>query len=94
MRFWRMVTGLLAYFAILRGDSRKVPQSGDKGVTSGLHIANRRLFDFAAGRLQLWPLEQEHLHGCEICGSVLNIFLLNQPISAAHERTEKPEDAA
>ena len=62
------------------------------GPSSEVHIANRRLFDFAAGKLRLEPLEEDHLHRCTICAGVLSV-LLNQPISDAGVM-DKPEDAA
>ena len=49
--------------------------------------------DFAAGRLRLEPLEEEHLHGCKVCPSIIYIFL-NQPMSEALEDKKRPEDAA
>jgi hypothetical protein len=53
------------------------------------HIVNRRLVDLAFGRLKLEESEQNHLHGCEVCQSVLNVFI-HQPISAV---SRKPDAA-
>ena len=39
-----------------------------------LHIENRRLFNFAFGRLELEEREQQHLHRCKVCQGVLNVF--------------------
>lgn len=43
------------------------------------HIENRRLFDAAAGSVQLDEREREHLHKCEVCQSVFYVFI-NQPL--------------
>jgi hypothetical protein len=31
------------------------------------HIRNRRLFDFASGRIELAGGERNHLHVCQVC---------------------------
>ena len=46
------------------------------GVT---HIENRRLFEAAAGTVQLEERERNHLHQCEVCQSVFYVFI-NQPV--------------
>jgi hypothetical protein len=56
------------------------------------HIENRRLFDMAAGRLRLEVWEQKHLHECEICQSVLCVFL-NQPVSTPIGDSSKSDAA-
>ena len=56
------------------------------------HIENRRLFDVAAGRLKLEEWEQDHLHECEVCQGVLNVFV-SLP-GAVPVNSDKPADAA
>jgi hypothetical protein len=41
------------------------------------HIADRRLFEMAAGSLRLQKWEQQHLHECEQCQTIL--FVLVDP---------------
>jgi hypothetical protein len=52
------------------------------------HIENRRLFEAAAGNLQLDERERQHLHQCEVCQSVFYVFI-NQPLG-----TKKKTDPA
>jgi hypothetical protein len=53
------------------------------------HIENRRLFEAAAGNIQLDERERTHLHQCEVCQSVFYVFV-NQPVGAK----KKSEPAA
>jgi hypothetical protein len=57
------------------------------------HVENRRLFAVAAGRLKLEEWEQLHLHVCEVCQSVLYVFM-NQPSTTLPQNSPKNEDAA
>jgi hypothetical protein len=57
-----------------------------------VHVDNRRLFDIAAGALSPDSWEREHFHKCNVCQSVLDVFL-RQPITRS-PNSEKPRDAA
>jgi hypothetical protein len=57
------------------------------------HVANRRLFNLAAGRLNLKAWEANHLHGCKVCQGVLQV-LINQAIGALQENPPQSSDAA
>ena len=58
-----------------------------------VHVENRRLFNFAVGRLVLEPGEQKHLRGCNVCQGVLNV-LVRQTIAIPAKKPPKPFDAA
>src|SRR5262245_45228242 len=54
------------------------------------HIENRRLFEFASGRILLQDSEHEHVHTCTVCQGVLYV-LLSQPTS--NEIPSEPDAA-
>ena len=58
-----------------------------------VHIDNRRLFNVAAGTVNLEAWERDHLHVCNVCQGVLYVFI-RQPIVTSSENHEKPGDAA
>ncbi|HLH32128.1 MAG TPA: hypothetical protein VKY31_13070 [Terriglobia bacterium] len=39
------------------------------------HIGNSRLKEVASGRARFQEFEEQHLHACEVCQSVLYAFL-------------------
>ena len=43
------------------------------------HIENRRLLNFAEGRITLAAWERQHLHECEVCQALVCVFI-RQPI--------------
>ncbi len=57
------------------------------------HIENHRLLDMANGRLRLDEREHRHLCECNMCQSVLHVFVNHPEINSA-ENSEFPADAA
>jgi len=57
------------------------------------HIENGHLFKLAVGRVKLDEREQNHLHRCNVCQSVLYVFV-HQPTSTLAGGAEKPASAA
>jgi len=57
------------------------------------HIENRRLLDMAKGRLRLDEWEHQHLRECNMCQSVLHVFV-NYPAISSTENSGLPADAA
>jgi len=43
------------------------------------HVENRRLLNFAEGRITLAAWERQHLHECEVCQALVCVFI-RQPI--------------
>jgi len=43
------------------------------------HVENRRLLNFAEGRIKLAAWERQHLHECEVCQAMVCVFM-RQPI--------------
>src|SRR5689334_5764065 len=43
------------------------------GACIEVHIANRRLFDFAAGMVIFEAWEHRHLHDCSVCQAMLHV---------------------
>jgi hypothetical protein len=58
-----------------------------------LHVANRRLFNVACGRIKLEGWERQHLRACKVCTGVLGVFV-NQPMPALGEDQSRKDDAA
>jgi hypothetical protein len=56
------------------------------------HITNRRLLNFAFGLHTLEEWEQTHIHTCQVCQSVLYVFI-HQPIAPVPRHPEKPDAA-
>ena len=51
------------------------------------HIGNSRLKEVASGRARFEEFEEEHLHTCEVCQSVLYVLL-------GESRERNPSDPA
>ena len=59
---------------------------------AGMHVENRRLFDFVSGQLKLEEWENNHLHECRVCQGIVHVFT-NQP-TVRPGTPPKPADAA
>ena len=57
------------------------------------HVENRRLLDMAEGRLRLDDWEHQHVGECNMCQSVLHVFV-NHPAISSSENSELSADAA
>jgi hypothetical protein len=51
----------------------------------GNHIQNRRMSDFADGRIMLAEWERQHLHECDGCQKIASTFISTRPPSTLEE---------
>ncbi len=80
-RKFATLAGLAGLGGILKSASSQplfikqiAPPNGARG-----HVENRRLLNFAEGRITLAAWERQHLHECEVCQALVCVFI-RQPI--------------
>jgi hypothetical protein len=59
-----------------------------------IHIENRRLFEMAFGRLKPEQWEQDHLHECNVCQTVLHVFIASSSSIKESDKADKPDAPA